>query len=128
MILRSKVSTDEMMACAGILPLMDQVHANRLRFLARLLNACPPITWALMHHTTGHHSWMAQCMDSCQWLLYHYDSKLPLSTSSLFQDWVQFVRLDPNWKGRVRKHASSPCRTIGPELTMPFGNGTLTAG
>ena len=35
-------STDEMMACAGILPLMDQVHANRLRFLARLLNACPP--------------------------------------------------------------------------------------
>ena len=36
-------------------------------------------------------------------MLYHYDSKLPLDTSSLFQDWVQFVRLDPNWKGRVRK-------------------------
>ena len=63
----------------------------------------PPITWALMHHTTGHHSWMEQCMESCQWMLYHYDSKLPLDTSSLFQDWVQFVRLDPNWKGRVRK-------------------------
>jgi hypothetical protein len=96
-------TTDEMMACAGILPLMDQVHANRLRFLSRLLSACPQITRALMQGTTGHHSWIALCMESCQWMLYHYDSKLPLDNTSQFQDWIHFVQLDPNWKGRVRK-------------------------
>ena len=32
-------TTEEMLACAGILPPMDQVHANRLRFLARLLES-----------------------------------------------------------------------------------------
>lgn len=44
---RFQHTTDEMMAYAGILPLQDQVHAQRLRFLARLLAACPPITWMI---------------------------------------------------------------------------------
>lgn len=96
-------TTDEMLACAGILPPVDQVHANRLRFLARLLGACPPITWALLHNTAGHHSWISVCLESCQWMLLHYDSKLPLDSTSTFMDWVRFIRLDPNWKGRIRK-------------------------
>ena len=100
---RFQHSTDEMLAFAGILPLMDQVHANRLRFLARLLNACPQITWTLMHNTAGCHSWIHHCMDSCHWMLKHYDSALPLNLESTFQDWVSFVRLDANWKGRIRK-------------------------
>ena len=36
-------------------------------------------------------------------MLLHYDSKLPLDSTSTFMDWVRFIRLDPNWKGRLRK-------------------------
>ena len=96
-------TTDEMLAFAGILPLRDQVHANRLRFLARLMQACPQITWALMSSTAAPHSWAQLCLESCQWLLMHYDSKLPLTDQSTFLEWVNYVRLDPNWKGRIRK-------------------------
>lgn len=96
-------TTDEMMAFAGLLPLRDQLHANRLRFLARLLQACPPITWALMQSTDTPHSWTQLCLESCQWLLMHYDRTLPVTDQSSFEDWVSFVRLDPNWKGRIRK-------------------------
>ncbi|CAL1126694.1 unnamed protein product, partial [Cladocopium goreaui] len=100
---RFQHTTDEMMAYAGILPLQDQVHANRLRFLARLLQACPQITWTLMHGACEQHSWITLCMASCHWMLFHYDSSLPLTLESGFTDWVRFVRLDPNWKGRIRK-------------------------
>ena len=100
---RYQHSTDEMMAFAGLLPLQDQVHANRLRFLARLLQACPQITWTLLHATQHQHSWIESCLDSCQWLLKHYDRRLPLTENSQFLDWVRFVRLDPNWKGRIKK-------------------------
>ena len=99
-------TTDEMLAfppLPGILPLRDQVHANRLRFLARLMQACPQITWALMSSTAAPHSWAQLCLESCQWLLMHYDSKLPLTDQSTFLEWVNYVRLDPNWKGRIRK-------------------------
>lgn len=100
---RFQHTTDEMMAYAGILPLQDQVHANRLKFLARLMQVCPPITWAMMHDTCETHSWTNLCMQSCKWMLTHYDSSLPLNQASSFTDWVRFVRLDPNWKGRIRK-------------------------
>ena len=100
---RYQHTTDEMMAFAGLLPLQDQVHANRLRFLARLLQACPKITWTLLHATKHQHSWIELCFESCQWLLKHYDRRLPLTEQSQFLDWVQFVRLDPNWKGRIKK-------------------------
>ena len=96
-------TTEEMLAFAGVLPLIDQVHANRLRFLARLLQACPQVTWALLHSTEAPHSWIHLCLESCHWLLMHYDRSLPLTTQSSFADWAQFVRLDPNWKGRVKK-------------------------
>ena len=122
---RFQHTTDEMLAYAGLLPLIDQVHANRLRFLARLLKHCPQITWTLMHSTTGHHSWIHQCMESCQWMLKHYDSALPLTADSPFMDWVQFVQLDYSWKGRVRKTCRLwPLPTTVPGQSTPYGSVT----
>ena len=56
-----------------------------------------------MSSTAAPHSWAQLCLESCQWLLMHYDSKLPLTDQSTFLEWVNYVRLDPNWKGRIRK-------------------------
>ncbi|CAL1165829.1 unnamed protein product, partial [Cladocopium goreaui] len=87
----------------GVVPTERMPVAHQDAATAWLLGACPPITWALLTNHDGPHSWTALCMESCQWMLLHYDSKLPLDSSSTFLDWVRFIRLDPSWKGRLRK-------------------------
>ena len=57
-------TTDELMAACGLLPLPDQVHAQRLRFLKRLLRSCPRIIWTLVHATQGPGSWIELCKTS----------------------------------------------------------------
>ena len=87
-------TTDEMFPYAGVLPLQDQVHANRLRFLARLIDACPKFTWSLIFAHQGEGSWHDLCMQSLQ----------PHSVSwTTMQTWIQHIALDTRWKGRIRK-------------------------
>ena len=92
-----------MFSYAGLLPLQDRVHANRLRFLARLLHKCPPITWQLINAHTANGSWHALCLQSCAWFLQHYDRPLSVGSSSTLHDWIQHIALDTRWKGRIRK-------------------------
>eukprot|EP00435_Cladocopium_sp_Y103_P030710 s1969_g7.t1 len=99
-------TTDELFAYCGMLPLHEQVHANRLRFLARLLRVCPPLTWALLCHTDGAGNWRALCMESCAWMQKHCTGRIP-GTDATFHDWIQFVRLDAKWKGRIRQTVKS---------------------
>ena len=99
-------SCEEMFAFAGLLPLQDQIHANRLRFMHRLLQRCPRITWALIQADTTSSSWQNLCLQSCQWMLKHYDRPMAVSATSSLCDWIHQIRLDARWKGRVRKTAA----------------------
>eukprot|EP00435_Cladocopium_sp_Y103_P035098 s3646_g9.t1 len=99
-------TTDELFAFCQMLPLQEQVYANRLRFLARLLRVCPPLTWALLCSTPGSGSWVQLCLDACRWMQTHCADPLPSAQAS-FDEWIQFVRLDDRWKGRIRKTVRS---------------------
>eukprot|EP00435_Cladocopium_sp_Y103_P043513 s216_g12.t1 len=99
-------TTDELFAYCGILPLHEQVFANRLRFLSRLLKVCPPLTWALMSNTDGPGNWKELCLEACEWMRKHCAGRLP-KPEATFLDWIQFIRLDNKWKGRIRKTMKS---------------------
>ena len=96
-------TTDEMFGFAGLLLLQDRVHANRLRFLARIIRACPPITWTLVNAHTAVGSWHQLCLQSCAWFLQHFDRPLSVGPDATLAEWIQHIALDVRWKGRIRK-------------------------
>ena len=82
-------STDEMFVHAGLLPLRDQIHANRLRLLARLVKSCATVLWMLITAYTGSGSWQELCLDSCRWFAMHHDRPLSVGADSSFLDWAR---------------------------------------
>ena len=114
-------ATRMMFAFAGRLPLQDRVHTNRLRFLAPLIRACPPITWMLLNAHTAAGSWHQLCLQSCSWFLKHYDRPISVGPNASRQEGIQHIALDARWKGRIRTtirlalayhhRPSSQCRT-----------------
>ena len=98
-------TTDETFAYAGLLPLQDRMHANRLRFLARLQRRCPPVTWKLLYAHQGQGSWTDLCSQSFAWFIKHYDRTISVTAQSPFSDWIQHIALDQRWPGRIRKAA-----------------------
>ena len=94
---------DVMYAYAGVLPLTDQLHANRLRFLARLLKACPTVTWNLLCADASEASWLRQVRGSIEWFCRFYSGRVSVSAQSPMQDWIQHILLDTQWKGKVKK-------------------------
>ena len=102
---RFQHSASELYAACGVLPLPDQVHAQRLRFLKRLLCACPHLTWTLLHETHGPGSWMHHCQASLQWLCRHHGGPLPAGPDASLTEWATAICLDARWKGKIRKAA-----------------------
>ena len=95
--------TSDLFALCGILPLEDQVHAHRLRYLARMLPRCPEVLWQLLHHAPPDDNWITLCMQSFAWLCRHYDKPLPAGPDSTWTQWLTVLSLDAHWKGRIRK-------------------------
>ena len=95
--------TDTLCAWCGILPLQQQVHMNRLRFAKRLFQRCPAITWQFMCADPTNRSWLASFRASCTWMRTHYDKPHLLPTSDATLDWIHFISLDVQWKGKIRK-------------------------
>ena len=100
---RFQYTTEELFAASGILPLPDQLHAQRLRFLARLLKACPAITWMLLQATSGPSSWLALCRTSLAWLCRHHGGRIPLCADDPFEDWISYIQLNLKWKGAIKR-------------------------
>lgn len=96
-------TTDTLCAWCGILPLQQQVHMNRLRFAQRLFSRCPLITWQFMQADTSARSWLQAFQESCNWMRAHYDKPHRLPQTSHYADWIPFICMDSQWKGKVRK-------------------------
>eukprot|EP00438_Fugacium_kawagutii_P022848 Skav230323 [mRNA] locus=scaffold430:518354:528265:+ [translate_table: standard] len=102
--------TTVLASLAGLLPVQDQLHAARLRYLKRFLGFCPKVLWQwLFVAADDPHSWLADCRDSFRWL--HKFYKFPLAFSA-DDDWSHCflaIQVDANWKGRV-KAAAKACQ------------------
>ena len=95
-----------------ILPPEDLLHIARLRYLRRLLDVCPQVLWTMLleaQHQTD--SWLAACSASFEWFAQFYSEHMALPQPHDLNAWITIIRLDPNWKGRV-KTAARACRSF----------------
>lgn len=103
-------STEHLASLAGLLPPLDQVHANRLRYMKRFAALCTPAMWSwLKAADTDDTSWLQACRDSLQWLRKFDRHPLGLPDPSDMVGCLMTIQLDDCWKGRI-KAASKACR------------------
>ena len=89
----------------------DALHAARLRYLARLVSACPQILWDLLQEMLDQDGcWLQLCRHSFAWICEFYPHPLPLPPDAPFSDWLTTIALDSSWKGRVREALNSAMR------------------
>ena len=88
-----------------MLPLTQQVHANRLRYLKRLLRQCPSITWMLINADRSANSWIHAITESFRWMQMHYDRPRQLPDTLALDSWIAHIQLDTSWFGRIKKTA-----------------------
>ena len=98
-------TTDSLFAWCGMLPLTQQVHANRLRYLKRLLRQCPSITWMLINADRSANSWIHAITESFRWMQMHYDRPRQLPDTLALDSWIAHIQLDTSWFGRIKKTA-----------------------
>eukprot|EP00435_Cladocopium_sp_Y103_P030701 s66_g7.t1 len=92
----------------SMLPPEDQLHLNRLRYLPRLLKSCTPALWNLLCAVrSDSRSWLSRCQESFAWFAKFYGPRLGLSEHSELHDWITMAKLDPAWKGKLRKATNS---------------------
>ena len=95
-------------ALAGLLPLPQQRHAAILRYLKRIVTGGPQLLWTFLFATADMPgSWLSQCREALTWLYTHLPHKPSIAVDAPWDDWLTFISLDVNWKGRIR----AACRT-----------------
>jgi len=104
-----KFNINVLAGLAQMLPPHDALHLARLRYVQRMMTLCPDAFWTFVLEDSSPISWKQRCMQSFRWFLTHYDHQCPVNTDSTFLEWVQFIRLDQAWKGRL-KTAATACR------------------
>ena len=82
----------------------DLLHLNRLRYCKRLLQHCPEVLWNLLHALEARpDSWISSLRTSFAWLeRFLGPGRLPRPDAPI-TDWWSFLRLDVNWKTKLRK-------------------------
>eukprot|EP00438_Fugacium_kawagutii_P014390 Skav221730 [mRNA] locus=scaffold542:386404:395994:+ [translate_table: standard] len=93
----------------GLLPPEDALHLARLRYLRRFLERSPSFLWTMLEQDPHPCGWLSMCRRSFAWLCQHYDYRLPVDAASPILDWIQHIRLDTCWSGRLRT-AAAACR------------------
>eukprot|EP00435_Cladocopium_sp_Y103_P071808 s49_g38.t1 len=102
------LDTQDLFALADLLPPKDQLHLARLRYCKRLLGLCPQPLWTVLHQAQPFaNSWIQLCSESFLWFRQFYPRAFGPSQGESFADWIPYVALDPNWKGRLRKAAQA---------------------
>eukprot|EP00438_Fugacium_kawagutii_P009494 Skav200304 [mRNA] locus=scaffold4329:95264:100090:- [translate_table: standard] len=100
-------SVELLAGMVGLLPPDAALHLARLRYLHRFFKLCPPALWTMLWEDTSACSWLSRCRQSLAWFCYHYDHPLPLDPDRPLVEWIQFIQLDGNWKGRLRTAATA---------------------
>ena len=104
------LDTEDLFGIADLLPPIDQLHLARLRYFKRLIQYCPQALWSCLTATVGtQHSWLEACFKSCQWFTRFYPHCFGPSDADAISDWIPWIAMDANWKGRLRA-AAAACR------------------
>ena len=101
-----KLSTKEIFGLAGILPPGDQLHANRLKYLRRIIYRAPATLWQFLHHTTGPQGWGAAVLNSYQWLRFHLPGRALPEVSEL-GPLLELVAIDEHFSAKVKSAVQS---------------------
>ena len=120
-------TSTELYALCHVLPPTEQIHASRLRYLARFLDLCPTVLWQFLMHAAGPHSWLTMLKESFQWLCKHFPGHLPLHETDPLQDWVAFVRLDSTWTAKVKRASKSALAYHSARAVQAVWNGHVEA-
>eukprot|EP00435_Cladocopium_sp_Y103_P072728 s332_g41.t1 len=84
----------------------DLLHANRLRYVARMIQTAPTFLWQLLHQTHDSHAWPALTMQSADWLRRFSPRYVPEFAG--VNELCSFISLHQSWAGMV-KVALKPC-------------------
>eukprot|EP00435_Cladocopium_sp_Y103_P075451 s29_g58.t1 len=107
----TSLETQDLFALADLLSPKDQLHLARLRYCKRLLEFCPRALWIVLFQAQPYeHNWLGLCTESFAWFRQFYARPFGPSHGDAFADWIPFVALDPNWKGRLKKAAQACIR------------------
>ena len=106
------LETEDLFGMADMLPPIDQLHLARLRYFKRLIQYCPQALWTCLTATVGtHHSWLdalhaSNPVDGSPRFYPHCFGPIDADSAS---DWIPWIAMDANWKGRLRA-AAAACR------------------
>eukprot|EP00435_Cladocopium_sp_Y103_P001085 s3376_g1.t1 len=95
-----RFTVEQLYALANLNAPRDLIHANRLRYLARIISKAPPILWRMLYHTPASQAWPKLLADSFQWLRTYSARVIP----DLVQlgDICSYVSLHQRWSGTVK--------------------------
>eukprot|EP00435_Cladocopium_sp_Y103_P012767 s1935_g3.t1 len=95
-----KFSVEHLYAFAHLNAPRDLLHANRLRYFARVISKAPTLLWQLLYHTSVPKAWPKLLVESFAWLRKHSARVIPELTD--FADICGFVSLHQRWNGIIK--------------------------
>lgn len=95
-------SAAQLCALADMLDLQDQLHVNRLMYLARMLTWAPPVLWTLVIEVDVPQGWWCHLRSSFEWLAKHCPRKVAYSTEDTTLDIVKKIALDQSWCSKIK--------------------------
>ena len=102
-----QLATEELCALAGFLSPQLQVHIHRLMYVKRLIAKGPSLLWAYLWSNTSDRAWMSQLQNSLDWMRLHYPGHIALPPDCSTQEWISYIAVDEQWKGKVKKAGKS---------------------
>eukprot|EP00435_Cladocopium_sp_Y103_P051720 s604_g16.t1 len=102
-------STEHLYALAGLNAPEDLLHANRLRYLSRMITTAPAFLWQLLHRTNEAQAWPALALQSYTWLRKYSPRVLPRPDS--FSELCSFISMYSRLPG-VIKSALKSCQSF----------------
>eukprot|EP00435_Cladocopium_sp_Y103_P068330 s1096_g31.t1 len=100
-------STEHLYALAELNAPEDLLHANRLRYLSRMIATAPAFLWQLLHRTDEVQAWPALALQSYAWLRKYSTKVLPVTDS--FIELCSFISMYSRLPG-VIKSALKSCQ------------------
>ncbi len=100
----------ELCGLAGALDLHNQLHANRLKYLVRMIDRAPKVLWQFILHNNADQAWGEQLGKSFKWLCEFCPGKVPYQHGETVQDLIAKAAVDQQLRARVKKAEKAAVR------------------
>ena len=93
-------STDDLYGLLGAAAPLDVLHANRLRYLARVLRSGPLLLWQLLKAHPSDTAWLHALQTSFQWLR-TFSTRISWPSPDDLDSWFMVAQLNKKWRGTI---------------------------